>query len=80
MYRPTIKQPLLFVFAHQSQGALSEAFQIEAHKIVSFAIVSGERRGTAAQFAHYHAATEIVCHFGPFQSLLAARLITPLLR
>ena len=64
IYRPTIKPPLLFVFAPQSQGAMPEISLFQAERIASVAIVSDERSGTAAQFAHYHAATAIVCHFG----------------
>jgi hypothetical protein len=60
-----MKQPLLIVFALQSQGALSEIFPFEAHKIASFAIVSGERSGTATQFAHYHAALQLFARSDP---------------
>ena len=44
---------------------MSEISLFQAERIASVAIVSDERSGTAAQFAHYHAATAIVCHFGP---------------
>jgi|LakMenEpi03Aug12_release.lakeMendotaPanAssembly.Ray.scaffolds.fasta_scaffold83367_2 hypothetical protein len=60
-----MKQPLLTVFALQSQGALSETFPFEAHKIASFAIVSGERSGTATQFAHYLAALQLFARSDP---------------
>jgi hypothetical protein len=80
IYRQTIEKPLLFVFAPQFQGELSEISLFEAERIASVAILTDERSGSAVQFVHPHAANAIVCQIGPCQSLLAARLITQLLR
>ena len=65
MHQKTTKQPLLFVFAPQSQCALSEISLFEAVRIDSVAIVSGERSGTAAQFAHYQAALQLFARSDP---------------
>jgi hypothetical protein len=53
--------PLLLVFAPQSHGALSEISLFEAESMASLAIVSGERSGSAVQFAISSTQTEIVC-------------------
>jgi hypothetical protein len=60
IYQPTTKQPLLYVFAPQSQGALSEISLFETESIASVAIASGERSGSAVQFYISNTETEIV--------------------